>query len=437
MGRVKDLWVNADGTKTRKHPANGGNKDSRRWQAVWTDPDGNEKTKVFAKKTDAANYARSREADVSRGEYIDPRAGDELFGTVAAKYLRLRSVGGTTRMKYQSSYRHQVENVFAHRKVKAVKPSEVLEWLRSPEISKLGASRRYLAYMIVAGTFDLAVADGMRKDNPARSNIVDPPPKPERARREAWTAERVWQVHDAHPARYRAMAACAAGLGTRQGETFALAEEDFDFAALTVQLRRQVARVNGTEVFKLPKEGKTRIVPLSRRLAVLVQAHIAAYPPRPYELPWMDEKGVIADEPHACRLLFRWVSDDRRTHDKHVKSARYEQSVWKPSLAAAGIIAPPVPTKRSGPRFRGGTSGNGTHVLRHFYSTMLQDAGVSLAGVMEFMGHSTKSAPVTLSVYGHVTEETFEQARQAVDKTLFRLRPAESGGTVTELRAVR
>ena len=233
------------------------------------------------------------------------------------------------------------------------------------------------------------------------------------------------------------MPACAAGLGTRQGETFALAEEDFDFDALKVRIRRQVARAGRNEVFKLPKEEKERTVPLPRGLAAIVQAHIAAYPPRPYELPWMDEHGQLADEPHVCRLLFRWVSDDRRTHDKHVKSARYDQSIWKPSLAAVGIIAPPVETERSGPQFQGGTDGNGTHVLRHFYSTTLQDAGVSLAGVMEFMGHSKKGAPVTLGVYGHVTEETFEQARQAIDRTLFRLRPVESSGTVTELRAAR
>jgi hypothetical protein len=57
---------------------------------------------------------------------------------------------------------------------------------------------------------------------------------------------------------------------------------------------------------------------------------------------------------------------------------------------------------------------------------------------MEFMGHSKKGLPVTLGVYGHVTEETFEQAREAIDRTLFRLRPvAEPGGTVTELRAAQ
>ena len=60
-----------------------------------------------------------------------------------------------------------------------------------------------------------------------------------------------------------------------------------------------------------------------------------------------------------------------------------------------------------------------------------------LIGVMEFMGHSRKGLPVTLGVYGHVTEETFEQARQAIDATLFRLRPVASSGTVAELRRAR
>lgn len=57
-----------------------------------------------------------------------------------------------------------------------------------------------------------------------------------------------------------------------------------------------------------------------------------------------------------------------------------------------------------------------------------------LAGVMEFLGYSRKGKPVTLLVYGHMTEETFAQARSAIDRTLFKL---HSVGTVTELRQAR
>ncbi|MCU1469027.1 MAG: hypothetical protein JWQ39_176, partial [Glaciihabitans sp.] len=81
---------------------------------------------------------------------------------------------------------------------------------------------------------------------------------------------------------------------------------------------------------------------------------------------------------------------------------------------------------------------DGTHALRHYYATTLLDAGVSLAGVMDFMGHSRESAPITLGTYGHVTAETFEQARTAIDRSLFRLRAVQdhpASGTQTE-RAV-
>ena len=117
------------------------------------------------------------EADADRDEYVDPKAGRDLFGDVATRYLRLRAIGGTSRQRYESVYRNQVEPVFAGRRIKAVRPSDVLEWLRSPEMAKLGASTQGLAYLIVAGTFDLAAADGLRRDNPARSDIVPAPPK--------------------------------------------------------------------------------------------------------------------------------------------------------------------------------------------------------------------------------------------------------------------
>jgi integrase len=438
VARVKDLWLTAAGEKTAKHPDRGGNKTAKRWLAVWVDPDGNEKTKTFGKKTDAQKYAARMEADAERGEYIEPDAGTEKFGPLAEKYLRLRKVGGTTRVKYEQVYRNQVKPAFADRAVKAVRSSEVLEWLRSPAISKLASTTQNIAYMIVAGTFDLAVEDKMRRDNPARTKVVKAPPKGEPSHRDAWPADTVWKILDAHPERYRAIPAVSAGLGLRQGEALALTEEDFDFDALTVKIRRQVTRVGRTWVFKLPKEDRERTVPLSPKLAGIVKAHIEAYPPEPYELPWLKASGELADVPHACRLLFRWQSDDRRTNGKHIKFGSYDGGVWLPALAAAGVIEL-ASNARDGARITGGSRGNGTHALRHFYSTILQDAGVSLAGVMEFMGHSRKGLPVTLSVYGHVTEDTFQQARDAIDSSLFRLRPVApaSGGTVTELRAAQ
>lgn len=434
MARVKDLWWTATEPKrkTRRHPDNGGSKDGKRWLACWTGPDGNEKTKAFRVKDTAKKHAREMEADVDRGEYIDPDAGKALFGPLAAKWIRLRDIGNGSLDRYERTNRLHVEPTFGHRQVKAVKPSEILEWLRA-----LGAKRGYsiqeMAFIIVCGTFDLAVADGLRKDNPTRSAII-PRPKNDPREREPWPAARVRAVIDAHPEPYRAIPAVSAGCGLRECEAFALAEEDVDFDAGTVRLSRQLSRVCGRWYFKLLKRGKERTVPLSPGVGRVIQAHIEAYPPRMYTLPWMPERGGPKGE-HTCKLLFRWHGDDPRTHDRHIKVASYDPRVWKPALAAAGVIPEPERGPRGGVRSYEAGPDDTTHSLRHFYVTTLLDSGVSLAAVMDFAGHSKRGAPVTLGVYGHTTEDGFAAARMAVDRALFPLRIVQdqhAGGTVAE-----
>lgn len=434
MARVKDLWWTATQPKrkTARHPDRGGSKDGKRWLACWTGPDGREATKAFRTQDAAKKHARKMEADIDRGEYVEPGAGNAMFGPLAAKWIRLRDIGDGSRDRYERTYRLHVEPTFGHRQIKAVRPSEILEWLRT-----LGTERGYsiqeMAYIIVCGTFDLAVADNLRRDNPTRSPIV-PRPRNTPREREPWPAERVRAVIDAHPEPYRAIPVVSAGCGLRECEAFALAAEDFDFDAGTVRLSRQLSRVRGAWYFKLLKRGKERTVPLSPGVGRIVRAHIEAYPPRPYTLPWMPERGG-PDGDHTCRLLFRWHGDDPRTHDRHIKAASYDPRVWKPALAAAGVIGEPERGPRGGVRAYESGPDDTTHTLRHFYVTTLLDGGVSLAAVMDFAGHSKRGAPVTLGVYGHTTEESFAAARSVIDRALFPLRivqDQQSGGTQTE-----
>ena len=124
---------------------------------------------------------------------------------------------------------------------------------------------------------------------------------------------------------------------------------------------------------------------------------------------------------------------DPRTRGQHIRARSYDTGVWNRALERAGVV--PLPEEGSGKRWGRNAGGNGTHIMRRWYSTTLQDAGVSPVGVTMFMGHSLKALPVTFRVYGSVTEETFDQARQAIDRSLYRLRPVTPAGTVAELRA--
>lgn len=421
MARVRDLWWTATKPKrkTSRHPDNGGSPGAKRWLACWTAPNGKEDSKAFRTQDAAKKYARKMEEDVERGEYIDPGAGKTLVGPLGRKYLRLRDVGGSSAERYERALR-LIEKAFGERQVKSVKPSEVLEWLR--ELARThGSSTQEICYFILSGIFDLAVADGMRKDNPAKSPIV-PKPRQEESEREVWPTSTVWAVAEAHPEPYRLIPILSSGAGLRQGEAFGVAEEDFDFDGGVVHVRRQVAKVGTAYYFKLPKFGKERTVPLSPGVARLVQAYIAERPPRPYALPWMQEKGLgVADEEHVCKILFRWHGDDPRTHDLHIKAGSFNQRVWKPALAQAGVISSAEKNDR-GKRVYDAARGDGSHALRHYLSTVLQDARISPAGVMEILGHSKKGLPVTFRTYGHVTDATFEAAREAIDRALFPLR---------------
>ena len=443
MARVKDLWF-TDKAKTKKsarHPDRGGSKDAKRWLAVWIGPDGKECTKAFRIQDAAKKYARKQEEDIERGDYIDPKAGRELISSLGRKWLRLRDVGGRSRLKYEEVFRLHIEPTFGHRQAKSPRPSEVAEWL--VKLSKThGVSVQDQALFILRGVFALAVADGLRKDNPAKSEVVGKPRAKDEAeleQRQVWSTDRAWSVITAHPEPYRGIPAAQAGCGLRESEAFALAEEDFDFDAGKVRIRRQVCQVGKLWVFKSPKGGRERVAPLPAGVARMVKAHLEAYPPRPYALPWMKENGELDGE-HVCKLLYRWRGDDPRTHDKHIRPRSYESSVWLPALAAAGVIPTPEPGPRGGlsRQYATPTKGDGTHALRHLYSTTLQDAGVALGAVMDFLGHSRKSqrrVPITVRVYGHTTESAFESARNAVDRSLFRLRPVHdhrASGTGTE-----
>lgn len=77
---------------------------------------------------------------------------------------------------------------------------------------------------------------------------------------------------------------------------------------------------------------------------------------------------------------------------------RFNHRVWKPALEVAG-----VPTVRD----------NGTHALRHFYASVLLDAGESIKALSEYLGHHDPG--FTLRTYTHLMPASETRTRAAVD----------------------
>ncbi len=90
----------------------------------------------------------------------------------------------------------------------------------------------------------------------------------------------------------------------------------------------------------------------------------------------------------------------RREH-KPLNRNYFNRGIWHPALVAADV----EPGR-----------GNGMHALRHFYASVLIDAGESVKAVAEYLGHADPG--FTLRVYAHLFRSSDDRARLAVDQVL-------------------
>lgn len=423
MGYTKDLWTRPEkqpDDKIKRVPNARWGK-GKRWLACWQDPDGNEKTKAFKTKTPADNFWRDQESARDRGEYVDPKAGRELFGDLAKAWLASLVRDPNTKSRYEIVLRLHVEPVFGHRAVKSIQPSEVQTFLAELG-GRIGNATVEKALGILQGVLDLAEGDGMVKKNAARSRVI------QRAKRtveqvQAWGDDRVFALIDAHPDEYRLFPIIGASCGLRAAEILGLALEDVDFDERVIRVRRQLKRVSrdrsnpdshAVHIFSLPKNDQERIVPMSDWTAQSIRVHVAKHKPRPCTLPWERPGGP----PRVANILFRW-------HDGgFVKDRNYSEEVWKPALHAAGIIGPPVPKQRNMLRYVT-TGKEGPHQLRHYYASVSLADGVNIKELATYLGHADPG--FTLRVYGHLLPDSHDRARQAIDRRMFRPRAVSDG----------
>lgn len=234
----------------------------------------------------------------------------------------------------------------------------------------------------VSAVFNAAVDDGLIAKNPCRASSVKLP-KREQRKVGPWPLERVEAVIDALPERYREIGVVAAGCGLRQGEAFGLRVRDIDFHRRQLHIEQQVKIVQSAVVLDRPKGGKTRTV-LPDTVAAELAEHLRRHPAE-------GEGLVFASRKH-----------------KPINRNHFNGYTWRSALEAAGV----KPARD-----------NGMHALRHFYASVLIDAGESVRAVADYLGHADPG--FTLRVYAHLFPASEDRARQAVDR-LFRDGSSES-----------
>lgn len=345
-----------------------------RWRARYRDENGKEHAKHFPRKVDAQSWVDGVTASVVRGDYIDPKAGRTTLGAFAERWLAEQTFDPSTREAVALRWRLHIAPTLGAHELRAIRPSTVRAWLSG--LDHLAPSYRRVIFANLSGILSAAVDDGLIVQSPCRARTVRAP-KAQQTRVQPWPVEQVQAVIDTLPGRYRALAVVAAGCGLRQGECFGLRVSDVDFLRRVLRVEQQVKIVGNRLVVARPKGGKVRTVPLPGVVSVELAEHLRLYP--------AGADGLIFTSREHLPLNRNYIN----TH------------VWKPALRRAGV----EPTRD-----------NGMHALRHFFASVLIDAGESPKAVAEYLGHADPG--FTLRVYSHLFPASEDRARRAVDAAL-------------------
>ncbi|MFI6640114.1 tyrosine recombinase XerC [Streptomyces sp. NPDC050504] len=413
-GHIQDRWykteTDADGRTIRVKSDRYGT--GLRYRARYVGPDGTEKSQSFpdGQKRLAEKWLTKTKADMDSGRYIDPKAGRITFRQYAEKWLKSQTTDQTTREPVGVQIRRHAIPYLGSRPLGSFKPEHIRDWLSELERAVPATSYRRVIFASVSGVFTAAVEDDHLHRNPCKASTVHVP-GPSNRRVVPWTAERAFSVRAALPEQYRAAVDLGGGCGLRQGEIFGLSVDAIGFDTGWLHVGCQVKVSGGKLVFGPPKRGKERDVPLAGSVAHALKEHMEDHPPVDVTLPWLRPDGELITK----RLLFV-----RPDGGGAVRRTDFNTRFWKPALVAAGVIPEPKPGER-----HQAAREHGMHALRHFYASVLLDAGENIKALSTYLGHTDPG--FTLRVYTHLLPSSEGRSRRAVDSVFQRTALAPDG----------
>jgi integrase len=374
-------------TGSRRYFGNVRKRESGRYQARYRAPDGKllSAPHTFARKSDAVRWLTLKEAEIKRGDWIDPDRGSVTFGDYAEQWLEDRVLKVRTVDLYRALLRNHLLPTFGGLSMAAIDDATVRRWRKerldagSRAVRPFGPVTVAKAYRLLHAIFVTAADDRLVRRNPCRIDGAGIEESPER---EIASLPVVFAVADALPVRYRAMALLATFTGMRWGELVGLRRENVDLATREIRIVETTAELDKGGL--LPETPKSRA---GRRTVAFPEELVP-------ELRWHLERFA---EPGERGLVFVGP-----------KGAPLRRSNFRPIWNAAR-------TKAGAPELH-------FHDLRHVGGTLAAATGASLKELMARLGHSSTRAALT---YQHATRDR----DQAIAKAL--------GGLVQQVRTTR
>lgn len=348
---------------------------SGRWQARYPDGFGGLKAAptTFMTKGDANRWLSVVEADMARGQFIDPHAGQITVREWAERWLERPG-------KRPSSIARdrQAMEVFLAQlgvvRLSALTAGMVQDVVNTrAKISKPATVVRDFATF--RAVINAAVDADMIGRSPVRKIAIPDIRPPERV---ALTAADLRKLLQHTPDRYRALILVAAVLGLRWGEAVGLRVRDVDFMRRTVTVAQVVEELQGH--LRLVPEAKTRsslrTIAAPPFVIDALAEHLARY--------------GTGSQPEPNDLIFRGPRGG-------ILRRRFGERILRPAVRRAGL-----PESLT------------FHALRHVAVTAMAEAGVPYNVTQHRVGHST--ARLTMELYSHRTTEADRAAAVALEE---------------------
>ncbi len=338
-----------------------------RHQLRWVTPDGEHRTRSFRRRADALREKSRVEADLSRGQYVDPSRA--TVAEVSERWLATkRSKKSSTLSGYRSILDNHILPKLGDRQVAKLRPTDVEAFVSGLTAEGAAPGTVRNVFFTLQAIIKVAIRDGHRSTNPAEEVEL---PASEHEEMHFLNARQVDTLADAIPPEYRTLVLLTAYCGLRAGEVGALRVRHLDLLHSRILVRESCTYVKSAGyVFGSTKNKQTRTVGVPRFLLELLEKEI-------------DGRGPDA---------FVFIGPD----GGHVRHNSWYTVTFKPAVRRANL--PP------GLRF---------HDLRHTCASFLILKGAHPKEVCDVLGHST--IQITMDRYGHMFPERAAYLATALD----------------------
>ncbi|MET9313649.1 site-specific integrase [Kribbella sp. NPDC003505] len=255
-------------------------RESGRYQVRYPGPDGRQRTApdTFARKSDADRYLSMVEAQMTRGEWIDPERARVTLGDYAERWIAQRpGLRPRTVALYQWLLGKHISPYLGGVELSRLDTPMIREWrarLLGNGVSETMAAK---AYRLLRAVLMTAVnEDELLRKNPCRILGADQE-KP--AERPVLTLAQVLKLAELVDERYRALVLVTTFACLRWGEVSALQRQDVDADAGVVRVRQTFTEVRGVGMVLGPPKSRAgrRAVSVPAAILPALREHLAAF----------------------------------------------------------------------------------------------------------------------------------------------------------------